>query len=381
MKRILFLGVCILIVALSSCADNAGHPATGNLDAVEFSLVSELDPYTDCSVLLYGSDKIYLYKISDGTEQDNAVFTLYEMDMTSHEIRPAGTIDHFYMCVDSVVPLKDGIAFTVCTREGEALVNSLYLYRDGALSESCSWDSEIPMSYISKISEEEVALFYPRPMVKGNTEYYIYEIVRVHLADGTKKELAEFQYNITEQEGEIVPSVDFEDGILYLFKSTAQGLEKSYSICSIDLEGRTIAEYSIDLDDFLYLEAVSDYDSVYRIRCPHSRFYVLQTLNSRIIVFEKSGDGLVRADAPECLSAFPEGYKIADYCDDNFGEIYFVNMFSDHLIKFDGRSGEFTELSIEKADEESYIRSVDLNQEGSILIGMDGQFYIREENR
>ena len=56
-------------------------------------------------------------------------------------------------------------------------------------------------------------------------------------------------------------------------------------------------------------------------------------------------------------------------------------MFSDHLIKFDGRSGEFTELSIEKADEESYIRSVDLNQEGSILIGMDGQFYIREENR
>lgn len=146
----------------------------------------------------------------------------------------------------------------------------------------------------------------------------------------------------------------------------------------MDADGEKTAEYSIDLEDFLYLEPVSSYDSVYRIRCLEGSFFVLQTLNSRIIIFEEAGGRLVQVEAPECLRAFPEGYKIAESCGGRPGEIYFVNMFQDNLIKFDTSSRQFTESTIEKGDDESYIKSVYINPDGNILVNMDGYFYTKK---
>ena len=256
--------------------------------------------------------------------------------------------------------------------------NCLYCYTDGTLSRVYTWDSNIPMSYISKISEKELALFYPCSEAHDGEEFYVYRILRVHSGDHTGEEIAQFQYNITGGEGEIVPTVDYSNGLFHIFVKSVQGSGSSYSICALDADGEKTAEYSIDLEDFLYLEPVSSYDSVYRIRCLEGSFFVLQTLNSRIIIFEEAGGRLVQVEAPECLRAFPEGYKIAESCGGRPGEIYFVNMFQDNLIKFDTSSRQFTESTIEKGDDESYIKSVYINPDGNILVNMDGYFYTKK---
>ena len=166
------------------------------------------------------------------------------------------------------------------------------------------------MSYISKISEKELALFYPCSEAHDGEEFYVYRILRVHSGDHTGEEIAQFQYNITGGEGEIVPTVDYSNGLFHIFVKSVQGSDSSYSICSLDADGEKTVEYSIDLEDFLYLEPVSSYDSVYRIRCLEGSFFVLQTLNSRIIIFEEAGGRLVQVEAPECLRAFRRDIKL-----------------------------------------------------------------------
>lgn len=371
MKKLLYIAMCIFM--LSSCSADTSMSDTG-----EFYQLHELDNHQDASVFLYTSKRIYFYEIIESKDQDNAVFTLYEQNMKDNSIRISGTIDGFYMTVGSPVPLEDGLAFTVCTKEGEELTNCLYCYTDGTLSRVYTWDSNIPMSYISRISEKELALFYPCSEARDGEEAYIYRILRVNLTEHTGEEIVRFRYNITGGEGEIVPTVDYSNGLFHIFVKSVQGSGSSYSICSLDADGEKTAEYSIDLEDFLYLEPVSSYDSVYRIRCLEGGFFVLQTLNSRIIIFEETGGRLVQVDAPECLRAFPEGYKIAESCGGRPDEIYFVNMFQDHLIKFDTSSRQFTESRIEKEEDESYIKSVYINPDGRILVNMEGYFYTKK---
>ncbi len=371
MKKLLFMVICIFM--LSSCSSDIDTSDTG-----EFHQLYELDNHQDASILLHTDKYIYFYEITENKGHDNAVFTLYEQNMKDNSVRLSGTIDGFYMTAGSPVPLKDGLAFTVCTKEGEELTNCLYCYTDGTLSRVYTWDSNIPMSYISKISEKELALFYPCSEAHDGEEFYVYRILRVHSGDHTGEEIAQFQYNITGGEGEIVPTVDYSNGLFHIFVKSVQGSDSSYSICSLDADGEKTVEYSIDLEDFLYLEPVSSYDSVYRIRCLEGSFFVLQTLNSRIIIFEEAGGRLVQVEAPECLRAFPEGYKIAESCSGRPGEIYFVNMFQDNLIKFDTSSRQFTESTIEKGDDESYIKSVYINPDGNILVNMDGYFYTKK---
>ncbi len=371
MKKLLFTAICIFM--LSSCSADTSMSDTG-----EFYQLHELDNHQDASIPLCTEESIYFYEITENEKLDNTVFTLYEQNMKDNSVRLSGTIDGFYMTAGSSVLLEDGLAFTVCTKEGDELTNCLYCYTDGTLSRVYTWDSNIPMSYISRISEKELALFYPCSEARDGEEAYIYRILRVNLTEHTGEEIARFRYNITEGEGEIVPAVDYGNGLFHIFVKSVQGSGSSYSICSLDADGEKTAEYSIDLEDFLYLEPVSSYDSVYRIRRLEGGLFVLQTINSRVIIFEETDGRLVQVDAPECLRAFPEGYKIAESCGGHPGEIYFVNMFQDHLIKFDTFSGQFTESRIEKEDDESYIKSVYINPDGRILVNMDGYFYMKK---
>lgn len=372
MKKLLVFCICVFILSACSAGSENYYDVEG------FTPVKALDEYVDSSVLLYGDDEIYFYQI--GGEEENSVLTLYEYDLDSNKTRTLGEISRFFMTVDSSVLLEDGFVFTVCTQEESGMVNHLYCCKDGRLQELHSQSSSIPMSFVSKVSEEEVILFSPDSVIEGNKEYYSYTIKRINLENGKGTEVIQFQYNITDQKGDVVPAVDYDGGRIYAFKKATGEPDSGYTICSYDLEGGKAAEYDVDIEDFLYLELTSSYDSVFKIKCFGGRIFVLQTLNNRIIIYEERDDRLVRVEAPEKLSVFPEGYKLAQYQDGGLGEVYFANMFSDTLIKFDVSSGEFTELKIEKDSPETYISSLHINPRGDILACMDDQYRISTKN-
>ena len=85
-----------------------------------------------------------------------------------------------------------------------------------------------------------------------------------------------------------------------------------YYICSFDRYGNEVEEYDVDIDEFLYLELTASYDSVDRLECIEDNLFVLQTLNSRIIMFEKIGDELIRVEIPENLHAYYDYYYVPE---------------------------------------------------------------------
>ncbi len=372
MRKILVFYMCVLILTVCSACSEDYYNEEG------FNVVKALDKYADLSVLLYGDKEIYFYQIGGGEE--NGVLILYEHDLDSNKTMMLGEIQNFFMSVDSAVLLEDGFAFTVCTQEKSGMVNHLYSCKDGRLQVLYSQRSNIPMSFVSKISEEEVVMFSPDSVVEGENQYYTYTIKRINLEDGNTSEVIRFQYNVTDQKGDIVPAVDYNENRINVFKKTVGEPDSCYSICCYDLEGKKAMEYSVDIENFLWLELTSSYDSVFKMKCFEDRLFALQTLNSRIIIYEEKEERLVRVDAPESLSAFPEGYKLAQYQDDGSGEVYFINMYSDNLIKYDPASREFTELKIAKDSLETYISSLYINPQGDILVCMDGQYSISTKN-
>ena len=148
--------VFVFIFILTACS-----VSTENKDSQAYKLIAELDEYSDSSVLFCTSEKIFFYKINMFDEKGNSVFELYEYDFTDEKVTLIDKIDKFFMSTNSVVSLEDGFAFTVCTQNVEKYTHNLYYYHDNTLQNLCSWESNIPMSYVEKISEQELILFYP----------------------------------------------------------------------------------------------------------------------------------------------------------------------------------------------------------------------------
>lgn len=370
-----FIYLLFLIFSLTGCALNEKDE---NKDGLQ--TISKLDAYSDSSVLYYADNKIYLYDIVMNSTKGSSDFKLYEHDLSSGITKQLGRISDFHTTTNSVVSTDKGFAFTVCTYNEKNFINNLYYYQDGSLVNVYSWNSNIPMSYIYKIANEEILLFSPDSIAEEENEYYIYKISKIDLNKKTNIEVKSFRYNITEQKGEIVPAIDFYNNTVCVLKKAVKDGEDNYRVCSYDLEGRLVNANEINISDFLYLEQTASYDSVYKLECLENNIFVLQTLNSRIIMFEKIDNEFVRLSVPDKLSEFPDGYKIAKYFNDKGREIYFSNKFNDNLVKFDVFEKEFSELSIVKNFQTSYVSSLNINSDEDIFIKMDEHFYLSKEN-
>ena len=373
MKKVLLLLISIFI--LSSCSANMEND---NLE--ETSVISILEKNNDSVVLVYNRNKIIFYEICEEEQQGVNSLTLYEYDVLSGKIKQLGEVSDFYMSTNSAVIMNEGIVFTTCSQQDNKLVNKVYYAIDNNLCDIHNWYTNIPMSYLEKISDEELLIFYPDLIEEGNDEFYFYEILKLNVNNNEKTKIGSFSYNINKQEGEVVPTVDVYNDLIYVFKNSVREGENSYSICSLNLEGNIVNEYLVDIDDFLYLEEVSSYDSIYRIECMDEELFALQTLNNRIILFKKVNDKMVRVNIPEMLSAFPEGYKIVKNYEGDGSDIYFVDMFNDNIIKLDVASKMFSELNISEKFNISGVSSLNINSDGEILVKADEHAYIMRED-
>lgn len=285
------------------------------------------------------------------------------------------------MCTNSVVRIDGGIAFSVCTQTEDELKNNVYVYQKDELQNIYSCSTNIPMSFISKITDNELAFFCPDSAIEEGDEYYIYQILKIDIEEGSSAKIKEFNYNISEQSGEIISTIDSHDGLVYIFKKSAEKQDNIYSICVLDSDGNLREEYSVDISDFLYLELTSTYDSIYKMECLEENLIALQTINNRILILDIENNKIRFISAPDVLSAFPEGYKIAGYSDDVKQDIYFVNMYNDKLIRLDVGSKEFFECNIQSDLDEMHVSALNINSEGNILIKTAESFYISKNNK
>lgn len=371
MKKVLMLLICIFM--LSACSKNIESNNSGAIS--ETNIMEEIN---DIVILSYNDNKMFFYEICENNP-GTKLLVLYERDLLNGETKKLGEISDFFLSTNSAIIIDNGIAFTVCSQEDNEYVNKVYYTKDESLYEAHNWNTSIPMSFLERISDEEILIFSPDLIKEGNDEFYTYTIWKLNINNNKKTEIAKFSFYTNKQEGEIVPSVDVYHNLIYVFKNSVQGEENDYSICSFDLAGNPVKEYQIDIEEFLNLEEVSSYDSVYRIECLDEELFVLQTLNNRIILFKNVDDNMVRVNIPEELSVFPEGYKIVKNYESNGSEIYFVNMFNDNIIKLDVTSKEFSETSISEMLNVSVVSSININEVGDFLVEADKQTYFIKE--
>lgn len=374
MKKVIWLIACIIF--LTSCSSNK---AMENSEG--YARIVSLDSHSNSAVLYYDESKIYFYEITSENEQSGAVLELYEYDLQREKVKTAGKINDFFMCTNSVVRIDGGIAFSVCTQTEDELKNNVYVYQKDELQNIYSCSTNIPMSFISKITDNELAFFCPDSAIEEGDEYYIYQILKIDIEEGSSAKIKEFNYNISEQSGEIISTIDSHDGLVYIFKKSAEKQDNIYSICVLDSDGNLREEYSVDISNFLYLELTSTYDSIYKMKCLEENLIALQTINNRILILDIENNKIRFISAPDVLSAFPEGYKIAGYSDDVKQDIYFVNMYNDKLIRLDVGSKEFFECNIQSDLDEMHVSALNINSEGNILIKTAESFYISKNNK
>jgi hypothetical protein len=344
----------------------------------DHTLNKTLDSFSNRSVLFFTNDFVYFYELTDEKDSDTSTMILYQYDLINNITKLIGEINNFYLSNNSVISLKEGFAFTICTKSGEDLVNYLYYCKNDSLSALHHWATNIPISHLNQINDNEVLLFYPDSAETDQEEYDTYNIGKFNVKDNSYDKLVDTNYQTNRKYGEILSAVTYSNQVIYAYQQTIEGETTSHSISAFDLKGTLIKQYPIDLEEFLNLKEVSSYDSICKMDCYSDHIIVLQTTNNRIAIFQKENDEFIPIKMPDSLGGFLEGYKIANYYADHSRYIYFINTTQNHIIKLDMLSLRFTEMNLSDFGETAQVTSVDINAEDQFLICRDNHFYIKQ---
>lgn len=203
----------------------------------------------------------------------------------------------------------------------------------------------------------------------GNRSDYIVERL-----DGRKfTEIARTVYFVggedEDDEGEAILDITGDVQCLYLYKGKASD-NNSYFVC-MDRDGKVKESWVADLSKDMELEVAlevdlepeeEDLDSPWGI-AKKGNYYIVQTLNSRSLIFDAKGKEIIRVDAPEQLGSKDLTYTSNHVANISMGRyLYFKQMLENSVYVFDSQTGKFEHFGI-KADGEIWnIMRNDKNQ-------------------
>ncbi len=366
MLRLVFLIVSMLL--LTSCS------GISDVEQKALEEVYSLEEYEGASVLYWGNEEIYFYCIDSSNEYTNAKMVVYKYDLQSDRVLALGQIDNYYMSTQSVIMKEDTLLFGVSVRKEDKIENRLYTCND-SLKQLYSWETRIPIFYLVDIIDNRLVIFSP----DKSSERYIYNIFSVCLETEEVFLIKSTSYRINGNDAEVMSTADGYEDMIYSYHGIVKNGVDHYVIKEHDIKGDLLQEYEIDIRDFLFLEIEQRYDTVYKMIAVGDIF-VLQTLNNRIIVLQKNASGVISLEIPECLSNYPEGYKIVGVTQTPTMSLFFADMFNSHLIKYDVEEGTMWDYNIPMSEkEDGFIASIFVDEEGDILLQTNDTVYVRRD--
>ena len=214
-------------------------------------------------------------------------------------------------------------------------------------------DANIPFANIA-VTDQDVFLLKRNDVNEYKADYTI-----ERLEEGKFAEIAQKTWQ--NEKGDVILSIYGEGELLYVYGRT--GDDKDYFLC-MTRDGKIKREDPIDITKFMKLEMEDDpemeeEDSPWEIM-KQGNYYMISTLNQRIILFKIEEQGLTPIKVPVQLDSKDLAYGATLVSDFRQGDryVFFQDSLENSVYVFDSQTGKFGHFAIKvKGDVERIMQN------------------------
>ena len=211
-------------------------------------------------------------------------------------------------------------------------------------------DANIPFANIA-VTDQDVFLLKRNDVNEYKADYTI-----ERLEEGKFAEIAQKTWQ--NEKGDVILSIYGEGELLYVYGRT--GDDKDYFLC-MTRDGEVKREDSIDIAKYMKLEMEDDpemeeEDTPWEIM-KQGNYYMISTLNQRIILFKIEEQGLTPIKVPVQLDSKDLAYGVKPIMEYKQGSryVFFQETLEKSVYVFDSKTGEFGHFDIKVKGELEYI--------------------------
>jgi len=179
----------------------------------------------------------------------------------------------------------------------------------------------------------------------GMEDNIIYQVIRLDVDTLTEETIVQQHFSLTENTGNFISNIYVADNNIYVFRTEVylDGSETTF-IDRYNFNGRLINSRLIHMEDFLYMNEVSDIDTViaiYKVR----NYFILETLHSRTAIFREAGNDFVEVKIPETLQLIGSVRPLTNWSADT-KYMYFWNFMNHSLYVLDMDNRAFYSITV-----------------------------------
>jgi len=295
--------------------------------------LSIVDIPSASNVRFFDKDNIIYSLAPEGSEQMYNL--LYKYDINTGETKQLAKVSFPSMSTGSVVVHENNLYVIGASQDYECEVLKIDM-------ETCAYQvisqSHSFYSYITQLGDN-IILF----TVTEENDATIYRIDSINLLDLKSRNIVEKKYE--NDTGYCITCIDTDSTYIYAYEVMIGKYDTSDQIVTYTNEGQVIAEYLLDLSEFISIENNLSTDSVFTLK-KINNYFILNTINGRVCIMMLDGDNVYPKQIPDNLyKEIPSGYHLLKngFTGNN---VYIASNGNDPKIYiFNAGSGEFVGLS------------------------------------
>ena len=347
MKKLFFLPLSILIVALSSCFSEEIDLSTDyNLEG---TLSNQYLYINTVFTMEFSGDILYLDNTGDNYAEISVLSTHIRSDPENplFDVSVIRGTSPYDMTGGSLYFNLSGQLFRNMTSfdsEGDFFAavednESISIMKFSGDIEDL-WNRERVPIFIREMNSNSFFNFFAYGdhliifEIIGMEDSIIYQVIRLDVDSLAKETIVQQHFSLIENTGNFISNIYVADNNIYVFRTEIylDGSETTF-IDRYNLNGRLINSRLIHTEKFLYMDEVSDIDTViaiYKVR----NYFILETLHSRTAIFREAGNDFVEVKIPETLQLIGSARPLTNWSDDT-KYMYFWNFMNHNLIHID----------------------------------------------
>ena len=270
--------------------------------------------------------------------------------------------------IQNIIDMGDNIFMCVLSHREKGEIMKLDLNKN-TNEILYQWDSNPPVSYSDKWTDDTIVTFYPESTANG----YIYHFSLFDNITGKQKEFLKTTYDEKNNVGDIATRYCFYHNDIVIYHQKYDGTDNVVRSLDIyDMDGNLKDSIVIDIAEFLDLSEEFTPDTTDTIKSIHNcgNHIVLCTQHNRVLFFNMDSKNLVDMKYYDILHKPLTYYNTVNY---NYAIFYngaSKRTENNDIIIFDGNKGKFYNYSIviEQPFEKENINYIELNDNDEILI-------------
>jgi len=285
--------------------------------------------------------------------------------ITSHNSAYANVLRNATIAWDSIAFNDSKTSFFLPVREETGMV-SIRKLETGA-----EWTEPETIRYVDGIFAnffthgDYLIIFEPQLTPQG----FLYNVIKFDLSTLDETLIISSFFDFDTHSGDILSNIYVTNDNIFVYRIN-ENTERNFYIDSYSLDGEFIESIRINFSSFLYMQEVSDEDSVIRFM-KYDELFIFETLHERVGIFVMRNGTLEEISIPNELQLLGQTNLIGV---DNQHRLYFFNFENSSLFSLNAHTFELIRYNITFENFEdvlfNHISSIDMDEYGNFIIGV-----------